>query len=64
MKTVQKGQDIKRVNDVDAESLVKHKGYSYVPKSVLKTEKKKEEPKAEAVVSGTPKEKFKKGSKK
>lgn len=63
MKTVQKGQDIKRVNDTDAESLVKHKGYAYVPKSVLKTEKKKEEPKAVAVVADAPKEKFKKGPK-
>lgn len=36
MKTVQKGNDIKRVNEEEAESLVKHRGYSYVPKSVYK----------------------------
>lgn len=42
MKTIQKGNDIKRVKEDEAESLVKHKGYSYVPKSVYKGERVRE----------------------
>ena len=36
MKTVQKGEDIKRLKDDEAEFHVKSKGYKYVPKSVYK----------------------------
>jgi hypothetical protein len=36
MKTVQKGDDIKRVKDDEAELFVKSRGYQYVPKSVWK----------------------------
>jgi hypothetical protein len=36
MKTVQKGEEIKRLKDEDAEFHVKSKGYKYVPKSVYK----------------------------
>lgn len=44
MKTVQKGTDIQRVKDSEAESFIR-KGYKYVPKSVHKnaTRKPKEE---------------------
>lgn len=43
MKTVQKGEDIKRVKEDDAEHLVRHKGYKYVPKSTRKLKRVKEE---------------------
>lgn len=36
MKTIQKGDDIKRMKDEDAEVYVKSRGYKYVPKSVYK----------------------------
>lgn len=36
MKTVQKGDDVKRVKDEEAELFVKSRGYKYVPKSVWK----------------------------
>jgi hypothetical protein len=36
MKTIQKGEDIKRMKDEDAEVYVKSRGYKYVPKSVYK----------------------------
>lgn len=36
MKTVQKGEDIKRLKDDEAEFHVKSKGYKYVPKSTYK----------------------------
>ncbi len=36
MKTVQKGEDIKRVKDEEAELFVKSRGCQYVPKSVWK----------------------------
>ena len=36
MKTIQKGDDIKRMKDEDAEAYVKSRGYKYVPKSVYK----------------------------
>jgi hypothetical protein len=36
MKTVQKANDIKRVNDEEAELMVKNRGYKFVPKSVWK----------------------------
>jgi hypothetical protein len=39
MKTVQKGDDIKRVKDDEAELFVKSRGYQYVPKSVWKETK-------------------------
>ena len=41
MKTVQKGEDLKRVKEDEAEHLVKHKGYKYVPKSTYKTGREK-----------------------
>jgi hypothetical protein len=50
MKTVQKGTDIKRVKDDEAELMVKNRGYKYVPKGVWKDAvrpAKKEEKKAE-----------------
>lgn len=40
MKTVQKGEDIKRVQDDEAEFYVKTRGYAYAPKSVWKELKK------------------------
>lgn len=71
MKTVQKGQEIKRVDDTEAESLVRHKGYTYVPKSVHKEQFKTVTPtvvveaKTGAILEGLPpKTKFKKGNKK
>jgi hypothetical protein len=36
MKTVQKGNDIKRVKDDEAELMVKNRGYKYVAKNVWK----------------------------
>jgi hypothetical protein len=42
MKTVQKGEDLKRVKEDEAEYLVKSKGYKYVPKSTYKVGKVKE----------------------
>lgn len=36
MKTIQKEQEILRVEDVDAESQVKYHGWKYVPKSLYK----------------------------
>lgn len=36
MKTVQKGDDIKRVKDDEADLMVKNRGYKFVPKSVWK----------------------------
>jgi len=36
MKTVQKGNDIKRVKDDEAELMVKNRGYKFVPKSAWK----------------------------
>jgi hypothetical protein len=51
MKTIQKGDDIKRMKDEDAEVYVKSRGYKYVPKSVYKEATrpaKKEEKNSEA----------------
>jgi hypothetical protein len=36
MKTVQKGTEIKRIDDNEAELMVKNRGYKYVPKSAWK----------------------------
>jgi hypothetical protein len=36
MKTVQKGNDIKRVKDDEADLMVKSRGYKFVPKSIWK----------------------------
>lgn len=36
MKTVQKGNEIKRVKDDEADIMVSHRGYKFVPKSVWK----------------------------
>jgi hypothetical protein len=36
MKTVQKGTEIKRVNDEEADLMVKNRGYKFVPKNVWK----------------------------
>lgn len=36
MKTVQKGTEIKRVNDEEADLMVKNRGYKFVPKSAWK----------------------------
>lgn len=47
MKTVQKGEDLKRVKEDEAESLVKNKGYKYVPKSTYKMDRVKTPAKAE-----------------
>jgi hypothetical protein len=52
MKTIQKRDEIKRVSDIEADSLVKFHGYKYVPKSTLKLEKVKE--KYPANVEGSP----------
>jgi len=63
MKTVQKGEDLKRVKEDEAESLVKNKGYKYVPKSTYKMDRVKEvakaEPSPETAVAETPKKKKK-----
>ncbi len=53
MKTVQKGNDIKRVKEDEAESLVRHKGYSYVPKSTYKSTKKEVVSEAQPEVEST-----------
>lgn len=58
MKTVQKGDDIRRVADNEAESFVRSKGYKYVPKSVYKEAtrpSKKEEKTSEEVETNTKK---------
>jgi hypothetical protein len=52
MKTIQKKDEIKRVSDLEADSLVKFHGYKYVPKSTLKPEKVRE--KYPANVEGSP----------
>lgn len=59
MKTVQKGDDIKRLKDDEAEFHVRSKGYKYVPKSTYKGTKpaKKE---AEATEETKPAKKSKK----
>lgn len=36
MKTVQKGEDIRRVRDEEADLFVKSRGYKFIPKSVWK----------------------------
>jgi hypothetical protein len=59
MKTVQKGEDLKRVKEDEAESLVKNKGYKYVPKSTYKGDRTKAEPSPETAVTETPKKKKK-----
>ena len=37
MKTIRKGEEIKRVSDKDADFRVKHQGYEYCSKTVWKT---------------------------
>ena len=37
MKTIRKGEEIKRISDKDAEFRVKHQGYEYCSKTVWKT---------------------------
>jgi len=59
MKTVQKGEDIKRVKEDEAELFVKSRGYQYVPKSVWKETKKSLKPSDDSEV----KEKKSKGKK-
>ena len=65
MKTVQKGEDLKRVKEDEAESLVKNKGYKYVPKSTYKVDRVKAtvkvepSPEADAPKEETPKKKKK-----
>ena len=60
MKTVQKGEDIKRVKEAEAESLVKNKGYQYVPKSAYKGIKTPEVKEPSPEVSEAPAETKKK----
>jgi len=40
MKTIRKGEEIKRISDKDAEFRVKHQGFEYCPKNVWKTHDK------------------------
>ena len=37
MKTIRKGEEIKRISDKDADFRVKHQGYEYCSKTVWKT---------------------------
>lgn len=46
MKTIRKGEEIKRASDKDAEYRVKKQGYEYCPKSIWKTEVRKNTPKS------------------
>lgn len=48
MKTIQKGSDVKRVKDDEAELYVKSRGYQYVPKSVWKEIKNPSKPSEES----------------
>ena len=45
MKTIRKGEEIKRVSDKEAELSVKNYGYEYCPKTVWKTEVRNVAPK-------------------
>jgi hypothetical protein len=56
MKTVQKGEDLKRVKEDEAEYLVKSKGYKYVPKSTYKVGRVKETPQPKEEPSQEPTE--------
>lgn len=64
MKTIQKGDDIKRMKDEDAETYVKSRGYKYVPKSVYKeaTRPAKKEEKNSEIGETKPTKKSKKDS--
>lgn len=64
MKTIQKGNDIKRMKDEDAEVYVKSRGYKYVPKSVFKeaTRPAKKEEKNSEIGETKPTKKSKKDS--
>ncbi len=67
MKTIQKGSEIRRESDSDAEVLVRSRGYMYVPKSVCKERngmKVTEQVVEQVVEQPVKKEKFKKGNKK
>ena len=46
MKTIKKGDDIKRVSDSEAEHKVKNQGYEYCPKNIWKTNVRNVAPKA------------------
>jgi len=46
MKTIRKGDEIKRASDNDAEYRVKNQGYEYCPKNVWKTQARTVIPKA------------------
>ena len=45
MKTIKKGEEIKRVSDEEAELNVKNYGYEYCPKTVWKTQVRNVAPK-------------------
>lgn len=67
MKTVQKGTEIERVKDAEADFLVSSRGYKFVPKSAWKALRPAKEVKqtSEAELKEeTPKEEKKKKSKK
>tara|TARA_Y100001938_G_scaffold151084_1_gene245795 strand:+ start:2894 stop:3121 length:228 start_codon:yes stop_codon:yes gene_type:complete len=49
MKTIKKGDDIKRVSDSEAEHKVKNQGYEYCPKNIWKTNVRNLAPKAPKV---------------
>ena len=46
MKTIRKGEEIKRVSDEDAEFKVKNQGFEYCPKNLRKTEVRNVAPKS------------------
>ena len=49
MKTIKKGDDIKRVSDSEAEHRVKNQAYEYCPKSIWKAKVRTASPKQEGV---------------
>lgn len=54
MKTIRKGNEIKRVSDDDAENRVKNQGYEYCPKNVWKENVRNVAPKAPKVEGDKP----------
>ncbi len=57
MKTIKKGNEIKRVSDDDAEDRVKNQGYEYCPKNVWKTSVRNVAPKAPKAEGDKPQKK-------
>jgi len=60
MKTIRKGEEIKRVSDEDAEFKVKNQGFEYCPKNLWKTEVRNVAPKTPHTTDDPKKRKGKK----